>query len=94
MKDRIKKSAVGFAVMGIIAASGMLLAPKASEANVRKPLPVNNISRYQKPMYEQKNAPHGNHKPSNVKKHGAPGKGNGAKNNSWKEEIWRKNGHR
>jgi hypothetical protein len=59
MKERIKKSVVGFAVMGVIAASGLLILPTTSEAGVKssllKPLPAGNVSSY----HTQAKAPNG-----------------------------------
>jgi len=46
-----KKKVVGFAVMGVIAASGLLIVPSVSEAGVRspllfEPLPLGDVSQY------------------------------------------------
>jgi hypothetical protein len=51
MKERIRKSVIGFAVMGVLAASGLLALPSVSEAGVNssllfKPLPAGNVSQY------------------------------------------------
>jgi hypothetical protein len=51
MKEHIRKSVIDFAVMGVIAASGLLVLPSVSEASVKssllfKPLPAGNVSQY------------------------------------------------
>ena len=50
MKNSIRKGIVGFAVMGVIAVSGLSILPSTSEAGVKsplfKPLPAGNVSDY------------------------------------------------